>query len=60
MIKWSEPDEKGRTMNRTISEEEAIARQKAIAEKRGYKYLSDDEALNDFIACNWAWRSEAR
>lgn len=39
-----------------VSAEEAAARQRARAYSvRQYVYESDEEALLDFIAVNWAW-----
>jgi hypothetical protein len=39
----------------TISKEEAIERQIKSGEINNYIYNSREEALEDFMACNWAW-----
>lgn len=42
----------------TISKEEAIERQIQAGLSRGFVYKSKEEALEDFMACNWAWYYE--
>jgi hypothetical protein len=39
----------------TISKDEAIERQIRAGEINNYIYKSREEALEDFMACNWAW-----
>ena len=45
----------GETITITISVNEAIQRQFEYGAKMGYKYNSEEEALEDFMANNWAW-----
>jgi hypothetical protein len=42
----------------TISTEEAVQRQIRAGEINNYIYKSKEEALEDFMACNWAWYLE--
>ena len=42
----------------TISKDEAIERQIRAGEINNYIYKSREEALEDFMACNWAWYYE--
>ena len=39
----------------TISKEEAIERQVRAGAANNYEYKSKEEALEDFMANNWAW-----
>jgi hypothetical protein len=39
----------------TISKDEAIERQIRAGEINNYIYKTREEALEDFMACNWAW-----
>ena len=39
----------------TISKYEAIERQIRAGEINNYIYKSREQALEDFMACNWAW-----
>ncbi len=48
----------GETITVTISTEEAIERQLLAGASRNYVYKSKEEALEDFMACNWAWYLE--
>ena len=58
MICWDEPDKNGLSIACAVSREEAIARQKTAAAKRGYIYETDVEALADFMTVNWAWEKD--
>jgi hypothetical protein len=42
---------------KALTEQEAIEHQKALVAKvrPEFKYESDQQALEDFIAVNWAW-----
>lgn len=40
---------------KAITEQEAIKYQQDLVNKRGVKYNTDQDALEDFIAINWAW-----
>ena len=42
-----------------ITEEAAIAHQRAAGLQRGHRYLSDAEALEDFLTVHWAWAEPA-
>jgi hypothetical protein len=48
---WNEPDD----IVMSCTQEEAIERQKAAALSKGYVYVSDEEALEDFMVVHWAW-----
>ena len=39
----------------TISKDEAIERQIRAGEINNYVYKTREEALEDFMTCNWAW-----
>lgn len=39
----------------TISKYEAIERQIRAGEINNYIYKSKEQALEDFMTCNWAW-----
>jgi len=49
MIRYSDPEDE-----HIITEAEAIAWQRAAGLARGYAYESDEAALADFMAVNWA------
>jgi hypothetical protein len=53
-LRYSEPDADGKQKIVRISVEDAIKRAKLVAEYLNYTYVSDEEALQDFIAVNWA------
>jgi hypothetical protein len=42
----------------TITEAEAIERQREVGRRHDYEYESDEAALADFIALHWARRTE--
>lgn len=52
-------DESGQRVDCYLSPEDAVHLQRERAEALGYHYESDDEALDDFIANNWAVWVEA-
>ena len=52
---YIEPGENDEPIAHRLFVEEAISRQVAHAKAVGYTYDSQDEALQDFIANNWAW-----
>ena len=54
-IAYNEPTDFGSIKKVVLSVEEAIRRQAAHGMSMGYKYISQDEALEDFMALNWAW-----
>ena len=57
---YNEQHEDGDKLIR-VSAEEAVATQKARAYRiRQYVYESDEEALLDFIAVNWAWYEDQK
>jgi hypothetical protein len=49
VIRYSDPEDE-----HIITEAEAIAWQRAAGLARGYVYESDEAALADFMAVNWA------
>lgn len=53
---WTEPgDDACRThVTRSCSIAEAVATQKAVAARRGVYYVTDREALEDFLVVHWA------
>jgi len=51
---WVEPGKCGDVTYFSCSAEEAIIRQIRAAESRDHKYQTQEEALEDFIAVNWA------
>ena len=54
-LRYNEQHEDGDKLMR-VSVEEAVATQRSRAYSvRQYTYESDEEALLDFIAVNWAW-----
>ena len=52
-LEYCEPYEDGTNVIR-VTVEEAIKRIKETANHRGYTYSNDEDALQDFIAVNWA------
>ena len=58
MIHWIDPDENGLPVERAITHDEAVARQKVAAARRGYVYDTDTDALDDFMTIHWAWEKE--
>ena len=52
-LQYSEPDGENVKVIR-VSVEEAIKQSKTNAYRHGYAYSNDEEALQDFIAVNWA------
>jgi len=52
-LEYCEPYEDGTNVIR-VTVEEAIKATKTTAYRHGYTYLNDEEALQDFIANNWA------
>lgn len=53
-LQYSEPDGENNTKVIRVSVEEAIKQSKTNAYRHGYAYSNDEEALQDFIAVNWA------
>lgn len=51
---WVEPGKCGDVTYFSCSAEEAIIRQIRAAESRDHTYQTQEEALEDFIAVNWA------
>jgi hypothetical protein len=58
-LQYSEPDADGKQKIVRISVEDAIKRAKATAYRHGFTYSNDEEALQDFIANNWASYTDA-
>lgn len=54
-IAWDEPLPDGRDIIKCCTFDEAINKQKNLADQKGFKYNSDLDALDDFIVVNWAW-----
>ena len=56
ILAYWELDERGWGLNRyTLTAEEAIRLQRLAATNKGAEYGSDEEALADFMTCNWAF-----
>lgn len=55
IVKWVEP-EIGREapVTRTLTEPEAIERQREQGRRHNYEYETDAEALADFLSVHWA------
>ena len=53
-LQYCEPDGENNTKVIRVSVEEAIKQSKTNAYRHGYTYSNDEEALQDFIAVNWA------
>jgi len=58
-LQYSEPDIDGKQKIVRVSVQEAIRSAKATAIYVGYFYENDEEALQDFIAVNWASYTDA-
>lgn len=58
-LRYSEPDMDGKQKIIRVSVEQAVKQAKYIAERLNYIYESDEEALQDFIAVNWASYEDA-
>jgi len=58
-LRYSEPDADGKQKIVRISVEEAIKRAQLVAYYLSYTYENDEEALQDFIANNWASYEDA-
>lgn len=41
-----------------ISETDAISQSKEYAASKGFSYINDQEALEDFIILHWAWEEK--
>jgi len=52
---YVEPGEDDSVVTHRLTVEEAITRQFNHAKTMNYSYLSQDDALQDFIAVHWAW-----
>ena len=52
---YVEQGEDGSVVTHRLTAEEAIIRQFNHAKAMNYSYLSQDEALQDFIVVHWAW-----
>lgn len=57
-IVFNEPDYNGKNKKVEMTIEDAILHQKRAAEKSGFHYLYERDALDDFLATNWAWIEE--
>lgn len=55
MICWFNYTSRGEELD-CCPEEHAIKLQQQAAAHNNYTYLSDEEALDDFIKIHWAWR----
>ena len=53
-LQYCEPDGENNTKVIRVSVEEAIKRAKETANRHNFTYENDEEALQDFIAVNWA------
>ncbi len=53
-LQYCEPVGENNTRVIRVSVEEAIKQSKTNAYRHGYAYSNDEEALQDFIAVNWA------
>lgn len=56
MIVYNTPDEVGNNVVIRVTEDEAISLQKKAADRKGFIYDSDLDALEDFLTVHWAWR----
>lgn len=57
-VVFNEPDYSGGNKKIEMSIEDAVLAQKRSAEKSGFFYLYEKDALDDFLATNWAWIEE--
>ena len=55
LVEWWEPDTEGNPVQVRCTVEDAIARSKAVAERRGFVHANDADALSDFLTVHWAW-----
>lgn len=55
LVKWNERCEREGDVVRSCSVVEAVARQRAAAARHGHWYVTDEEALEDFLVVHWAW-----
>lgn len=55
ILAYAEPGNHGEIITKRISVEEAIIKQVSHAKALGQTYTTQEEALQDFIANNWAW-----
>jgi len=58
-LRYSEPDVDGKQKIVRISVEDAIKRAQLVAYYLSYTYSNDEDALQDFIAVNWASYEDA-
>ncbi len=54
-LQYHEPDENDNLRIIRVSTEQAINTSRTTAYRHGYSYTNDQEALEDFIAVNWAY-----
>ena len=55
-LAYVEPGNDGESLTHYLSVEEAIIRQtRSAKQSHGFEYNSQEEALSDFMANNWAW-----
>jgi len=55
ILQYREPDEKDSLKIIRVTPQDAIDSMKQYAYRHGYAYSNDEEALQDFIAVNWAY-----
>ena len=54
VVEWVEPGCRGKVARMRICEAEAVRRQREVAATKSYDYVSDAEALEDFLTVHWA------
>lgn len=54
-VKWADLGPDDQPLVRCCSGEEAAQHMFEIAARRGFEYSTPREAIDDFIAINWAW-----
>lgn len=59
-IEWVEPFEDNDPVYMRVSRETAIKRQVRLGKTLGKPYLSEKDALDDFIVVNWASIRESK
>lgn len=59
MIVYETPNYLDENRVHIISEEKAIKIMKDRALENGVSYISDEEALQDYLAVHWAWQVES-
>lgn len=59
MLQYREPDETDSLKVVRVTAEHAIKFMKDYAYQHGFTYSHDEEALDEFIAVNWAYWVEA-